>query len=92
MKKAQYEIMFSAIDAALSRDIIVSKAEYNRQLAFLLAQLKTTEENEYPMEHRTYTNDYTGCTVTTHIFTVGMADTTLKEIVCKPGYCIKKES
>lgn len=89
MKTETYTIQFKAIETALSRAMTISKTEYEKQLAFLMNQLEETKDNEFPMEHRTYTRELTGATWTQHYFTIGTADTILSETICKPGYHFK---
>lgn len=89
MKTALYEISFQSTDTLLSTNIRISKREFQKQLSFLLGQLKRCENDEYPVEYRSSTHDCTGARVTYHTFTVGTADTTLIETVCKEGYVIK---
>lgn len=90
MKTEKFTISFTGIDTALSKEITISKKEYQSQFAFLMRQVKETAENEYPMEYRAFTYDRENVLLTMHVFTVGTADTTLIAYSCKPGFVFKK--
>lgn len=92
MKKSLHRISFYSIDCDMSTEIDISRAEYETQFMMLTKKLKETSNNECPMEYHNSTTDLTSCTITRHFFTLGTAETTLTEIICKEGYTIKNKT
>lgn len=92
MKTTKYYIQFENIEVAMSTQIEISKAEYNRQLNHLREQVIATETNEYPLEEKaTEVCDLETYTKTIISFNCGCAYTDLTKIECKPGYCFKNK-
>lgn len=90
MKKAMYCIGFEMVETAMSTKMEISKAEFEKQLAFLNKQVEKTIDNEYAVEQmsvKTYETNSTYETI--YHFNCGCADTYLYKTECKDGYCIK---
>ena len=90
MKKVnKYTISFGSIEAKMSTEIQISRAEFNKQLSFLRKQIEATADEEYPMEERFREDTTEALIARTYTFTVGTGDTYLTHYECKPGYCFK---
>lgn len=90
MKTKIYKIAFQFIDTDMCTNLDISKKEFDRQLAFMREQVKTTAGNEYPIEEYPMNKKDCICyTETAYIFVSGCATTYLFELVCKNGYKFK---
>lgn len=89
MKTKKYVIEFECLEVPMSTPIEISAKKYREQLALLMEKVTETACDEFPMEYREYTTEFTGCVQTRHYFTVGTADTILTATICKEGYHIK---
>lgn len=90
MKTAKYVIAFDSIDTDMCYELVISKKEYNRQLAFLRQQVERTKDNECPCTERIYKHDHGTFTETTIYFSVATATTYLSALECKEGYHFTK--
>ena len=91
MKTERYTIIFENLEASMSREIIISRSEFNRQLSYMRQQVRDTQNNEYPVEELECR--ITPCkefTKTVYTFACGCAYTDLTEIICNDGYAFKK--
>ena len=89
MKTEKYAIQFISFDIPLSREIAISKKEYERQYSFLRQQLLTREGSENAVEQYTDTQENEQIIITRHRFSVGLGDTWLTVYKCKSGYHFK---
>lgn len=90
MKTKIYKIAFQFIESDMCSNIVISKKEFDRQLAFMREQVKATAKNEYPIEEYPVEKcDHICYNETTYIFTSGCATTYLFALICKNGYKFK---
>ena len=88
MKTTRYYIGFENMESAMCSKMEISKAEYNRQMAYMREQVVATEHNEYTLDELSPVVHDLGTTVKTIIsFSMGCAYTDLIKVECKPGYC-----
>ena len=93
MKTARYYIQFCGVENYLSTRIEISKAEYNRQIAFLNKKVEETKDDEYPVENcvPSIFNETKEAITTIHFFNCGTSDVHLTKIECKEGYRFKNK-
>lgn len=87
-KTVKYFISFENLENQMSTEIEISKSEYNRQIKFLRAQIKNTEDTDAPieeMEEKIYVRETS--IETRNSFNCGCSFTDLTKIECKDGYC-----
>ena len=94
MKTTKYSIQFDYLEQLGSTEIIISKAEFDKQLKHLKEQVKASEkfEYEYPNELKEYSNETTQIIITTYLFESGCANIYLKKYSCKEGYHFKTKN
>lgn len=88
MKKVKFSIQFDYLEQLGSMEIVISKAEFDKQLKHLKEQVKASEEFGYecPVELTEYNNENEKIVVTTYLFKSGCADIYLKKYACKEGW------
>lgn len=90
MKTKLYKIQFQFIETNMSSEIIISKKEFDKQLAFLREQIAKTADYECPVEEmQAFETDRICYTEKTYVFSSGCATTYLTESICKTGYKFK---
>jgi hypothetical protein len=89
MKTEKHTIQFVSIETPLSTEIIISKKEYLKQLAFLTKQITKTAGEEFPAEQHVIIEENEKIQITRRRFSVGTGDVYLTIYTCKPGYHFK---
>lgn len=88
MKKAKYSIEFDYLEQLGSTEIVISKAEFDKQLNHLKKQAQQSKELDYecPVELNEETKENDRLIITTYHAKSGCADVWLKSYVCKDGW------
>ena len=88
MKTVKYTIQFDYLEQMGSSEIVISKAEYDKQLKRLRSQKERSDVEgfEFPIETREYVDDYKTHIMTTYVFQSGCAEIWLNKYECKKGY------
>ena len=88
MKKAKYSIEFDYLEQLSSTEIVISKAEFNKQLKHLIEQVKQSTECDYecPVELQKWIKESDKVIITTYDFKSGCGNVYLKSYVCKEGW------
>ena len=89
MKTSKYYIENDFLENDMLLRMEISKKEFNRQLAFLRQQIKTTKDDECPIVEPEYsgrTHEVTSYTETRYYFRSGCAETCLVEMKTKEGF------
>lgn len=88
MKKAKYSIEFDYLEQLGSTEIVISKAEFDKQLKHLKGQVKQSTELDYecPVELMKHSKENEKIVITTYHFQSGCADIWLKKYTCKDGW------
>jgi hypothetical protein len=89
MKTEKYAIQFASVETILSTEIIISKTEYKKQLAFLAKQKAETISEEFPVEEYETIQENEKVKITRRRFSVATGDLYLTSYICKPGYQFK---
>lgn len=89
MKKDKYFIYFECCEVEMSKEMEISKKEYQRQLQHLTSQLSETKDWDTPMEVRINNFEDDKLKYEINRFDVATGSTYLKKITCKDGYCFK---
>lgn len=93
MKTAKYTIEFDYLEQLGSTEIVISKAEFDRQHKHLKAQLRQSDELDYecPVELKKYVNETDQLVITTFCFKSGCSNVWLKSYICKDGWSFKRK-
>lgn len=88
MKKVKYSIQFDYLEQFESTEIVISKAEFDKQLKHLKEQVKANGELDYecPIELMERSKENEQIVITTYHFQSGCADIYLKKYSCKEGW------
>lgn len=92
MKTIKYFIEFVGIDNDMSTQIEISKKVYDANVKLLEKQIIDIQNDEYSMDKRVYTHDYTQQHLkeTRTYYTIGTSDTILTILQCYEGYHFSK--